>query len=187
MWWMTRRSVPFFSPPWSSVVLSAPLLPRKDPAPPPQLGCGSRSRGYFLMIWKIFCRGDAIPSRNRKRPSPHRAGPGHCPLQSACRPLGSGAPSYAGGKHDNPERKQKNIGRVYLVGAGCGSADLITVRGTDLLKTCDAVVYDELLDPALLEASFQAEKYPMGKRKGRHSAHQEERLTCSSFLLHRKE
>ena len=69
---------------------------------------------------------------------------------------------------------RKNIGRVYLVGAGCGSADLITVRGLDLLKTCDAVVYDELLDPALLEASFQAEKYPMGKRKGRHSAHQEE-------------
>lgn len=31
-------------------------------------------------------------------------------------------------------------GKVYLVGAGCGRADLITVRGRELLARCDTVV-----------------------------------------------
>ena len=43
-------------------------------------------------------------------------------------------------------------GCVYLVGAGCSGADLITVRGLKLLQRCDAVVYDDLIDPALLDA-----------------------------------
>ena len=43
-------------------------------------------------------------------------------------------------------------GTVYLVGAGCGQADLITVRGLELLKSCGVVVYDDLIDPALLDA-----------------------------------
>ncbi len=67
------------------------------------------------------------------------------------------------------------IGSVYLVGAGCGSADLITLRGLELLRRCQAVVYDDLIDNALLDAvPPQAERVYMGKRSGRHSAHQEE-------------
>lgn len=63
------------------------------------------------------------------------------------------------------------IGRVYLVGAGCGEADLITVRGASLLRRCDAVVYDDLIDPALLlQTPSHAEWYYMGKRSGGHSA-----------------
>ena len=46
----------------------------------------------------------------------------------------------------------KTPGTVYLVGAGCGGADMITVRGLRLLERCGVVVYDELLDKALLEA-----------------------------------
>lgn len=69
----------------------------------------------------------------------------------------------------------ENPGRVYLVGAGCGSADLITVRGLRLIGVCDALVYDALIDKALLEAApAQAEKIPMGKRAGEESARQEE-------------
>ena len=67
------------------------------------------------------------------------------------------------------------IGRVYLVGAGCGGADLITVRGLRLLETCQTVVYDDLLDVSLLDAApASAERIYVGKRQGRHSAGQEE-------------
>ena len=65
-------------------------------------------------------------------------------------------------------------GCVYLVGAGCGSAEWITQRGRALLEECDAVVYDDLLDPALLALADDAEKYPVGKRCGRHSVPQNE-------------
>lgn len=66
-------------------------------------------------------------------------------------------------------------GTVYLVGAGCGEADLITVRGLRLLERCDVVVYDDLIAPDLPDAApTGAERVYMGKRKGRHSASQED-------------
>ena len=65
------------------------------------------------------------------------------------------------------------LGRVDLVGAGCGKADLITVRGLKLLQQCQAVVYDDLIDPALLDAAPETTKrIYMGKRSGAHSAPQ---------------
>ena len=64
-------------------------------------------------------------------------------------------------------------GRVYLVGAGCGSADLLTLRGRERLSRCDCVVYDDLIDPAILDfAPKQAQRIYMGKRSGHHSAPQ---------------
>ena len=67
------------------------------------------------------------------------------------------------------------FGRVYLVGAGCGPAEWITLRGYRLLQTCDAVVYDDLIAPELLDTvPPQAQKLYMGKRLGRHSAPQED-------------
>ncbi|MGM9594537.1 MAG: uroporphyrinogen-III C-methyltransferase [Candidatus Onthomonas sp.] len=66
-------------------------------------------------------------------------------------------------------------GSVALVGAGCGKADLITLRGLRLLQQCQAVVYDDLIDPVLLDAVPEsARKIYMGKRSGAHSAPQEE-------------
>lgn len=74
-----------------------------------------------------------------------------------------------------------NLGKVYLVGAGCGRADLITLRGLRLLRSCDAVVYDDLIDRELLwEAPAHAEIIYMGKRQGRHSASQEE--ICAKLI-----
>ena len=65
------------------------------------------------------------------------------------------------------------MGRVDLVGAGCGKADLITLRGLKLLQQCQAVVYDDLIDPALLDAAPEtARRIYMGKRSGAHSASQ---------------
>ena len=70
---------------------------------------------------------------------------------------------------------QAEIGCVYLVGAGCGPADWITLRGARLLQTCTAVVYDDLIAPELLDlVPPQAQKIYMGKRLGRHSTPQEE-------------
>lgn len=66
-------------------------------------------------------------------------------------------------------------GSVALVGAGCGTADLITLRGLRLLQQCQAVVYDDLIDPALLESAPEsALRLYMGKRSGSHAASQEQ-------------
>ena len=73
------------------------------------------------------------------------------------------------------------MGSVALVGAGCGRADLITVRGLELLRRCDAVVYDDLIDPALLDAAPEsARRIYMGKRSGAHSAPQSE--ICETLI-----
>ncbi|MBR6473067.1 MAG: uroporphyrinogen-III C-methyltransferase [Firmicutes bacterium] len=67
------------------------------------------------------------------------------------------------------------MGRVYLIGAGPGSKDLITVRGLELLREADAVLYDSLLDYALLEeVKPGCELIEAGKRMGSHSMAQDE-------------
>ena len=69
----------------------------------------------------------------------------------------------------------EQTGQVYLVGAGCGGPELLTLRGAQLLGSCDAVVYDDLIGAELLAlVPDGAERHYMGKRAGRHSASQEE-------------
>jgi uroporphyrin-III C-methyltransferase len=66
-------------------------------------------------------------------------------------------------------------GIVYLVGAGPGDPDLITVRGLRCLRRADVVVYDRLVHPGLLEdAPRPARRIYVGKRAGRHALRQEE-------------
>jgi len=65
-----------------------------------------------------------------------------------------------------------NLGKVYLVGAGPGAADLITVRGANLLAKADIVFHDALVDSAMLELCPQAIKEPVGKRCGKLSSAQ---------------
>lgn len=63
----------------------------------------------------------------------------------------------------------KKKGVVYLVGAGPGDPGLITVRGRDLLDNCDAIVFDALANPILLQAarlSGRIELIDAGKRGG---------------------
>jgi len=60
---------------------------------------------------------------------------------------------------------QRSRGRVFLVGAGPGDPDLITVRGAAALREADAVVYDALASPELLQlAAPEAERFNVGKR-----------------------
>src|SRR5271166_3534314 len=63
-------------------------------------------------------------------------------------------------------RKQKG-GRVFLVGAGPGASDLITIRGADALGRADVVIYDNLVSPELIRlAPPRAELIYAGKRAG---------------------
>ncbi|MGD1087868.1 MAG: uroporphyrinogen-III C-methyltransferase [Verrucomicrobiota bacterium] len=59
----------------------------------------------------------------------------------------------------------KSKGAVYLVGAGPGDARLLTLRGAELLRRADVVVYDLLVNPVLLRlARADAEIISRGKR-----------------------
>ena len=58
-------------------------------------------------------------------------------------------------------------GKVYLVGAGPGAPDLITLRGAAVLKRADIVFHDALVQPGVLELAARAEKVAVGKRCGR--------------------
>src|SRR5258708_4902218 len=64
------------------------------------------------------------------------------------------------------------MGKVYLIGAGPGAADLITVRGARLLSMADVVLHDALVEPAMLDYAPQARKSAVGKRCGQRSAAQ---------------
>jgi len=65
-------------------------------------------------------------------------------------------------------------GKAYLVGAGPGRADLITVRGLNVLRQADVVLYDRLIAASLLdEAPAHAERIFVGKRPGHHAWRQD--------------
>jgi uroporphyrin-III C-methyltransferase len=64
------------------------------------------------------------------------------------------------------------LGKVYLIGAGPGAADLITVRGARLLAQAEVVLYDALVTPEMLALCSQADLVSVGKRSGQRSAAQ---------------
>jgi uroporphyrin-III C-methyltransferase/precorrin-2 dehydrogenase/sirohydrochlorin ferrochelatase len=70
---------------------------------------------------------------------------------------------------------RQRSGEAYLVGAGPGGADLITIRGRQLLATADVVLYDRLVSPAILSfARRDAELISVGKTPRRPSITQKQ-------------
>lgn len=68
-----------------------------------------------------------------------------------------------------------NKGKVYLIGAGCGDWELITIKGLNRLKICNCVIYDRLISNKLLEfVPNDCKKIYVGKQSGYHSKTQEE-------------
>jgi uroporphyrin-III C-methyltransferase len=66
-------------------------------------------------------------------------------------------------------------GKVYLVGAGPGDPELLTVKALRLLRTADVVLHDDLVTPEILQLiSPTAEVRNVGKRCGSKSIRQEE-------------
>jgi len=84
-------------------------------------------------------------------------------------------PSFANHLQESVIANNSNtpLGKVYLVGAGPGAVDLITVRGAKLLARADIVFHDALVDPEMLLLCPQAELVAVGKRCGKLSSAQQ--------------
>ncbi|MFN7065123.1 MAG: uroporphyrinogen-III C-methyltransferase [Aquificaceae bacterium] len=66
------------------------------------------------------------------------------------------------------------MGKIYLVGAGPGDQELLTIKAQKLLKSADAILYDRLVNPEiLLLAKPECELIYVGKEDGKHALEQE--------------
>src|SRR3982751_1600302 len=63
-------------------------------------------------------------------------------------------------------------GTVYLVGAGPGAPDLLTLRAARLLERADIVFHDALVHPDVVALARNAQCIAVGKRCGRHATAQ---------------
>ena len=69
--------------------------------------------------------------------------------------------------------KLPSKGKVFIVGAGPGDPELITVKGLRAIQKADVILHDALIHPHLVfEINHLAEKIFVGKREGRHSVNQ---------------
>jgi uroporphyrinogen III methyltransferase/synthase len=88
------------------------------------------------------------------------------------------------------ETAEPKRGIVYLVGAGPGDPGLLTVRGRDLLATCDAIATDALANPAIVAAARLVnpgvEVHDVGKRGGDSASSSQEEIDALLVRLGRE-
>ncbi|POF31601.1 siroheme synthase CysG [Roseibium marinum] len=73
------------------------------------------------------------------------------------------------------EARASGSGRVTLVGAGPGDAEYLTLKAVRALQAADVILFDDLVDDAVLElARREAKRLLVGKRGGRESCRQED-------------
>jgi uroporphyrin-III C-methyltransferase len=65
-----------------------------------------------------------------------------------------------------------NRGKVYLVGAGPGALDLLTIRAARIIASADILFHDALVNPEVVALATHAEKIAVGKRHARYSTAQ---------------
>lgn len=108
------------------------------------------------------CESQSCPSRqialaplNTERSNPYTLSPGPC--------------------SHHPRREQIDSGKVYLVGAGPGDPELLTIKAARVIRYADVVLHDDLVPQAVLEnASPRAVIVNVGKRCGLKSITQDE-------------
>ena len=67
------------------------------------------------------------------------------------------------------------VGRVFLVGAGPGDPELLTLKAIRLIQNCDVLVYDRLVSQEVLDlAPESVERFNVGKRPHMHSVPQQD-------------
>src|SRR5436305_2947027 len=88
------------------------------------------------------------------------------------------SPAARHSKRDNPQTapplRESMKGKVYLVGAGPGDPELLTLKALRILKSADVVLHDDLIGSGILAlVPRTAFTYNVGKRCGRKSTPQE--------------
>lgn len=83
----------------------------------------------------------------------------------------------------NATAKKSKQGQVYLIGGGCGDAELLTLKAHRILQSADIIMVDWLVNPDLYQYFPKLAKVEfVGKKCGKHSMHQDE--ICQVMLTH---